>query len=965
MVEVATDGSHWSQGNSLIWFDTDTLVQTTGTTVATWNASVGGSVATANTGITVADQYRPKLVRDSVNGRNQVYFNGGNGGPNDSANGSWMTFTDPNGVMGPVWNGTMASSPSAADRPFTLILNAQYAQAGFWRYVTEVGTFNQNISIPGTLTYGGASGAVGFGVESSGTALFALQHTTPTPIVPPNSNTLGAQILATHVYSPGLTSFYSNDALIGSNTSHYLVGFGGTVAQQTAQYVIGGTTDSYNSNGGGVAQLWKGMVGDVIWSGRAIAGSELMEINTYEAVKFATIGSFKSATGMGAVYDLSVSQNAVNLLDDVLTLHTSALGTGGDTVTVAGADYVTTGGGSDVVRANDLKFRLLDGGAGFDTFALSASYSNEVSGNTFRLSDYVSNARGMSSGAGGIMGRENNLEGWTKGTTAATVLANQTAAPDGTQTADKMTLTNSITAFDYSKTYTGLTSGQQYTFSIWVKLITGGATNLDITMNNTVTAGTIADGDAQYTSGKLLSTGLSGALSTTEWARVDRTFTADSLGKVNVVLGAVNSTEGVAYTQSAGAIYLWGAELNQGSAPAIPTVKQLTDDARVNKNGYHKLEGFERLDFFQETEKQIVQLSWADVDQLAEKNLSGDPQAAANTSNLYVELGSNDWLDVASSGLGNVKYGYWADANGVTYDRKYSYAGGSDTGGDAAALYVRGGDDAPDFGATSTTAVVGTNSVTVDFNETMAALSGGGGADWTIASAGSSISNWAVSTVGGKMSLSLTGAFNTTSYLDITYNGSAIVDSNGDGLRYKAIVIGVSTSETINLSGKTAASNAALGAGYAIYGNDGKDTIVGTKWDDLIVGGAGNDNLTGGLGADTFRAIQNEAGIDTVTDFTKTQGDKIDLRGILKGTAMETGVIWNTDGTINSASLAELSKYVDLSSSGSSSTIKVDDTGLSGFTVPSYQMLLQSANTDGNLGGMDLQTLINQRVILV
>jgi len=100
--------------------------------------------------------------------------------------------------------------------------------------------------------------------------------------------------------------------------------------------------------------------------------------------------------------------------------------------------------------------------------------------------------------------------------------------------------------------------------------------------------------------------------------------------------------------------------------------------------------------------------------------------------------------------------------------------------------------------------VVGTNSVTVDFNETLAALSGGVGADWTIATAGSSISTWAVSTVGGKTSLSLTGAFNTTAYLDITYNGSAIVDSNGDGLRYKAIAIGVSTSETINLSAKAA-----------------------------------------------------------------------------------------------------------------------------------------------------------------
>jgi len=42
---------------------------------------------------------------------------------------------------------------------------------------------------------------------------------------------------------------------------------------------------------------------------------------------------------------------------------------------------------------------------------------------------------------------------------------------------------------------------------------------------------------------------------------------------------------------------------------------------------------------------------------------------------------------------------------------------------------------------------------------------------------------------------------------------------------------------SIDLSGKTAPTNAALGAGYAIFGNDGKDVIKGTNWDDLIVGG--------------------------------------------------------------------------------------------------------------------------------
>jgi hypothetical protein len=82
-------------------------------------------------------------------------------------------------------------------------------------------------------------------------------------------------------------------------------------------------------------------------------------------------------------------------------------------------------------------------------------------------------------------------------------------------------------------------------------------------------------------------------------------------------------------------------------------------NTRVNANGYHKLSGFERLDFSQNTAKQTVTIAAADVDQLAEKNLAGDPQAAANTSNLYLGLGSNDHL--IPTGFANTipQRGYW------------------------------------------------------------------------------------------------------------------------------------------------------------------------------------------------------------------------------------------------------------------------------------------------------------------
>jgi Ca2+-binding RTX toxin-like protein len=64
-------------------------------------------------------------------------------------------------------------------------------------------------------------------------------------------------------------------------------------------------------------------------------------------------------------------------------------------------------------------------------------------------------------------------------------------------------------------------------------------------------------------------------------------------------------------------------------------------------------------------------------------------------------------------------------------------------------------------------------------------------------------------------------------------------------------------------------------------GGSGNDVIVAGAGDDVIVGGAGRDSLTGGDGADMFiyRSLFqfNGLGDEIVTDFTRSQGDKIDL----------------------------------------------------------------------------------------
>ncbi|WP_449871041.1 hypothetical protein [Nostoc flagelliforme] len=68
-----------------------------------------------------------------------------------------------------------------------------------------------------------------------------------------------------------------------------------------------------------------------------------------------------------------------------------------------------------------------------------------------------------------------------------------------------------------------------------------------------------------------------------------------------------------------------------------------------------------------------------------------------------------------------------------------------------------------------------------------------------------------------------------------------------------------------------------------IDGKAGNDTIDGKAGNDLLIGGAGNDTLVGGIGADRFlydtnaRFDSSAIGLDTISDFKQSQGDKIVL----------------------------------------------------------------------------------------
>lgn len=76
-----------------------------------------------------------------------------------------------------------------------------------------------------------------------------------------------------------------------------------------------------------------------------------------------------------------------------------------------------------------------------------------------------------------------------------------------------------------------------------------------------------------------------------------------------------------------------------------------------------------------------------------------------------------------------------------------------------------------------------------------------------------------------------------------------------------------------------------------LFGGDNRDTIFGGDGDDLIEGGAQRDVLGGGGGADNFRFFDGDTGAtrleaDSILNFSRTQGDKINLHPIDANTGL-------------------------------------------------------------------------------
>ena len=132
----------------------------------------------------------------------------------------------------------------------------------------------------------------------------------------------------------------------------------------------------------------------------------------------------------------------------------------------------------------------------------------------------------------------------------------------------------------------------------------------------------------------------------------------------------------------------------------------------------------------------------------------------------------------------------------------------------------------------------------------------------------------------------------------------------------QASATGLIQNDEYNVVTGTSGNDTLVGTsgGDMLYGLAGNDTIDGGAGGDRLFGGGGKDLLTGGTGADRFiyTALSDStpalAGRDTITDFSRTDGDSIDISAIdarpdLAGDQAFTLVTGDFTGTPGEASI--------------------------------------------------------------
>ncbi|GAB6141378.1 hypothetical protein JCM14076_21070 [Methylosoma difficile] len=129
------------------------------------------------------------------------------------------------------------------------------------------------------------------------------------------------------------------------------------------------------------------------------------------------------------------------------------------------------------------------------------------------------------------------------------------------------------------------------------------------------------------------------------------------------------------------------------------------------------------------------------------------------------------------------------------------------------------------------------------------------------------------------------GTGNDTYVVDNTGDTVTEVASGGTDTVQSAVTY---TLSDVNVENLTLTGTAAING----TGNSLGNTLIGNTGNNILTGGAGKDTLTGGTGADTFRftaaSESTTATPDVISDFNRTEGDKIDVNSIFTAAAPTT-----------------------------------------------------------------------------
>jgi len=149
-------------------------------------------------------------------------------------------------------------------------------------------------------------------------------------------------------------------------------------------------------------------------------------------------------------------------------------------------------------------------------------------------------------------------------TTAVTVTANATAAPDGTTTADKLVEAANTSAHQMLHANIGTVTGATYTFSVYAKAAERSWISLS--------PANVAPADwFNLGAGTVGTTANAGAISSVGggWYRCSITFIASSTQGPVLHIRTADGQTGTYVGDGTSGIYVWGAQLNRGSTPLV------------------------------------------------------------------------------------------------------------------------------------------------------------------------------------------------------------------------------------------------------------------------------------------------------------------------------------------------------------------------------------------------------------